>query len=150
MAWLREIGLEFVDNEPALTTLIETLRAMKSGSRMIVENSPEVERDRRAIKTIRSSFEEKWEVKVDVTHCVWPWIAAQARFLFTRFEVGRDGKTAHERLKENSAKVQGLSFAEVILETGRSPAWKVDVYVVRWRVFGHQSNREKRFKRRVD
>ena len=44
MAWRREIGLEFVDiivksdNEPALTSLIEsqsTLRAMKSGSRMI-------------------------------------------------------------------------------------------------------------------
>ena len=44
MAWRREIGLEFVDiivksdNEPALTSLIEsqsTLRAMKCGSRMI-------------------------------------------------------------------------------------------------------------------
>ena len=45
-AWLREIRLEFVDiivksdNEPARTSLIEswgTLRAMKSGSRMIIE-----------------------------------------------------------------------------------------------------------------
>ena len=44
MVWLREIGLEFVDisvqsdNGPALTILIEswsTLRAMKSGSRMM-------------------------------------------------------------------------------------------------------------------
>ena len=50
MAWLREIGLEFVDiivksdNEPALTSLIEsssTLRAMKSGSRVSIENSPD-------------------------------------------------------------------------------------------------------------
>ena len=49
MAWLREIGLESVDiivksdNEPALTSLIaswSTMRAMMSGSRMIVENSP--------------------------------------------------------------------------------------------------------------
>ena len=49
MAWLREIGFEFVwtivksDNEPVLTSLIVswgTLKAMKSGSRMIVENSP--------------------------------------------------------------------------------------------------------------
>ena len=47
MAWLREIGLEFVDiivksdNTPA--SLIEswsTLRVMKSRSRMIIENSP--------------------------------------------------------------------------------------------------------------
>ena len=56
LAWLREIGLEFVDiivksdNEPALTSLIKswsTLRATKSGSRMIIENSPEQQRDRR-------------------------------------------------------------------------------------------------------
>ena len=49
MAWLREIGFEFVwiivksDNEPELTSLIvssSTLKVMKSGSRMIVENSP--------------------------------------------------------------------------------------------------------------
>ena len=44
-----KLGLEFVDiivkldNEPALTSLIEswnTLRALKSGSRMVIENSP--------------------------------------------------------------------------------------------------------------
>ena len=49
MAWLQEIGLESVDiivnsdNEPALTSLIaswSTMRAMPSGSRMIIENSP--------------------------------------------------------------------------------------------------------------
>ena len=49
MAWLREIGLESVDiivksdNEPTLTSLIaswSTMRAMKSGSRMIIESSP--------------------------------------------------------------------------------------------------------------
>ena len=49
MVWLREIGLESVDiivksdNEPALTSLIASwsaMRAMTSGSRMIIENSP--------------------------------------------------------------------------------------------------------------
>ena len=29
-------------------------------------------------------------VKIDVTHSVWPWIAEQAGFLLTRFEVSRD------------------------------------------------------------
>ena len=42
MAWLCEIGLEFVDisvksdKEPSLTSSIESWRAMKSGSRMII------------------------------------------------------------------------------------------------------------------
>ena len=51
------------------------------------------------IRTTRSAIEEKWEVKIDVTHSVWPWIAEQAGFLLTRFEVGRDGKTACEQVK---------------------------------------------------
>ena len=93
MAWLREIGLESVDiivnsdNEPALTSLIaswSTMRAMTSGSRMIVENSPVgsskrngiVERATQSvqglIRKIRSDIEERWGVKVDATHSIWP------------------------------------------------------------------------------
>ena len=34
------------------------------------------------VRTRRSAIEEKWEVKIDVTHSVWPWIAEQARFLW--------------------------------------------------------------------
>ena len=136
MAWLREIGLESVDiivksdNEPALTSLIaswSTMRAMTSGSRMIIENSPVgssksngiVERAIQSvqgmIRTIRSDIEGRWGVKIDATHSIWPWIAEHAGFLLTRFEVGRDGKTAYERLKGKSAKVQGMAFAEGIL-----------------------------------
>ena len=49
MAWLREVGLESVniivksDNEPVLTSLVaswSTMRAMTTGSRMIIENIP--------------------------------------------------------------------------------------------------------------
>ena len=57
-------------------------------------------------------------MKIDVTHSVWPWIADWAGFLRTRFEVGRDGKTANERLKVKSAKVQGISFAEGVFRVG--------------------------------
>ena len=81
IAWLREIGLESVDiivksdNEPALTSLIaswSTMRAMTSGSRMIIENRPVgssksngvVERAIRSvqgmIRTVRSDIEGRW------------------------------------------------------------------------------------------
>ena len=117
MAWLREIGLVSVDiivksdNEPALTSLVaswSTMRAMTSGSRMIIENSPVgssksngiVERAIQSvqgmIRTMRSDIEGRWGVKIDATHSIWPWIAEHAGFLLTRFEVGRDGKTAYE------------------------------------------------------
>ena len=67
------------------------------------------------IRTIRSDIEGRWGVKIDATHSIWPWIAEHAGFLLMRFEVGRDGKTAYERLKGKSAKVQGMAFAEGIL-----------------------------------
>ena len=51
-------------------------------------------------------------MKIDATHSMWPWIAEHAGFLLTRYEVGRDVKTAYERLKGKSAKVQGMAFAE--------------------------------------
>ena len=81
MAWLREIGFGFVwiivksDNEPELTSLIvswSTLKAMKSGSRMIVENGPvgcskstrvvegAAQSAQGLIRTIRSDIEQKW------------------------------------------------------------------------------------------
>ena len=43
------------------------------------------------------------------------------RNLVDEFDDGRDGKTAHARLKGKSAKVQGLSFAEGILWKRRLP-----------------------------
>ena len=137
MARLRVIGLDFVDiivksvNEPALTNLIESWsapRAMKSGSRMIIENSlvkssksngivdRVIQSVQGMIRRIRSAIEEKWEVKMGVTHPMWPWIAEQAGFFSTRFEVGRDSVTLNERLKKgNSVKVQGLPVTEGIL-----------------------------------
>ena len=124
-AQLCEIGLEFAenivksDNKPTFDELDRvmehTLRAMKSGSRMIMEKSTrhfKEQRDRRASRTIRSAIEEKCEVKTDVTHSASPCVTEQSGFLFTKFE--RDGKKAYERLKSKSAKVQGLSFAEGI------------------------------------
>ena len=61
----------------------------------------------------------KWMAKLQAVHSILPRIAERARFLCTRFEVGRDGKTAHERLEGKSAKVQVLMFGE-----GVSWKWK--------------------------
>ena len=71
-------------------------------------------------------------MKIDVTHSVWPWIADRAGFLRTRFEVGRDGKTANERLKGKSAKVQRRS-------SGWRTTRKIDVKVGR-RVLRHSGH----------
>ena len=52
-----------------------------------------------------------------------------------RSEVGRDGKTVNERLKEKSSKVQGILPAEGVLRVG-GPLGKIDVHVGGRRVLG--------------
>ena len=95
------------------------------------------------IRTIRSDIEGRWVVKVDATHSIWLWIAEHAGFLLTRFEVGRDGKTAYERLKGKSAKVQGIAFAEEILwkrTRAGGPLREINVHVEGWYLLGCQSD----------
>ena len=79
---------------------------------MIVENSPVGSwawSEYCAVhkKTLRNKLED--------VHSIWPWITEHAGFLLTKLDVWRDGKTPYERLKGQSAKVQGTMFAEGIL-----------------------------------
>ena len=122
----------------SMTSLIaswSTMSAMRSGSKMIVENSPVGSLKSNGIavraihsvqgmtRTIRSDIEGRWGVKIDVTHSIWPWIAEHAGFWLTRFEVGRGGKTAYERLKGKSAKVQWNRNTRVVRRKPATERW---------------------------
>ena len=132
-AWMVEIGCAYgevvvkTDNEPALVALVEALgreRAARGGGGMVVEHSPVhssrsngvVERSVRTvqgmIRTMRSALEERWGVEVGVDHAIWSWMAEYAGWILTRCQVGRDGRTAYERMKGKPAKIQGLEFGE--------------------------------------
>ena len=136
LAWMRELGCEQsdvivkCDNEPAIVAVVNELgrlRAAKGGRRMVVENSPVhssksngviergVQTAQGMIRTLRSALEDRWGVKLDTDHAVWSWMAEYAGWLVTRGEVGKDGRTAYERLKGKRAKVQGLEFGEGVL-----------------------------------
>ena len=113
MAWMRECGCEVEpvifrsDNEPALVKVVEEvgrLRAAKGGKGMVVENSPVgssasngyIERGIQEIqgmaRTWRSKLEEKWGVKLETKHRIWPWIFEMVGWLVSRASVGKDGK----------------------------------------------------------
>ena len=136
MAWMREVGhahgdvIVKSDNEPALRDLVEAwakLRAAEGGGKMVMENSPVgssqsngvVERGIQAvqgmIRTLRSALEDRWGVKLEVDHVVWTWLVEYAGWLLTRGEVGKDGKTAYERLKGKAAKMNGMEFGEGVM-----------------------------------
>ena len=85
------------------------------------------------IRTKRSAIEEHLEVRVNVTHSVWPWIAEQAGFLPTRSEIARDGRIAYERPQGKSANVHGLSLAEGTLYKRRRAAGPLGWMTCMWR-----------------
>ena len=66
-------------------------------------------------RTMRSALEEKWGVKLEVEHRVWPWLVEYAGHLLTRAEVGADGKTAYERSRGKVAQLTGVEPGEGVL-----------------------------------
>ena len=136
MAFLRESGCELepvtvrTDNEPALVAVVDQvarLRAAKGGRGMVIENSPVhsskssgiIERViqivQGLVRTLRSAVEERWGVKLDAEHVVWPWLVEYAGWVLTRAEVGKDGKTAYERSRGKRARLPGVEFGEGVL-----------------------------------
>ena len=118
------------DNEPALVAVVDQvgrLRAAKGGKGMAVEHSPvhssksngiierSVQSVQGMIRTMRSALEEKWGVKLEAEHRVWPWLVEYAAYMLTRAEVGADGKTAYERSRGKMAKLPGVEFGEGVM-----------------------------------
>ena len=117
VAWLRELGLEFVERTESDEEWTEhDHREQSSGQfkeqRDRRENHPSVQGMNR---TIRSAIEEKWEVKIDVTNSVWPW-TAEARFLLTSSKSVVTARRRTSDSKENRKREHGLSFAEGLVE----------------------------------
>ena len=136
MSWLKEIGCEYgdliikSDNEPALTKMVEEwakVRSTTGGGKTIIEHSPTrssksngvVERAVQScqgmIRTLRSALEVRLGVHLGAENRMWCWIAEYAGHLLTRFEVGKDGKTAYERMKGKKARHAGFELGESIL-----------------------------------
>ena len=67
------------------------------------------------VRTMRSALEDRWGVQIGVDHPVWSWMMEYAGWILTRCQVGKDGRTAYERLKGKRAKIQGLEFGEGVL-----------------------------------
>ena len=115
------------DQEPSIKFLVDDICTARTGAKTIKECAPKyskgsngvVERAVQAveqcIRTLKSSFDERYKVKVDIQHPVVTWLCDYASYLMNRLEVGADGKTAYERTKGKRAEVAGLEFGEKVL-----------------------------------
>ena len=62
---------------------------------------------------MRSAIEEKWGVKLEVDHAVWPWLVEYAGWVLTRAEVGADGKRRTKGAGEKKQDYQEYNLAKV-------------------------------------
>ena len=118
------------DQEPAITILMKDLmeeRGDVKGRRTILEESPvkskgsngQIERGVQMveghIRTMKSTFEERVKGQVDAERRIVYFMAEYAAYLSNRLEVGKDGKTAHERSKGKRPTVLGIDFGEKLM-----------------------------------
>ena len=113
--------------EPAVKRLVKDLVEARAEGKSVVEESPVgssgsngvVERTVQAvegqIRVILLALEARLGATVAATESIVTYIPDHAVYLINRLEVGKDGKTAYERVKGKVASVLGLEFGEKVL-----------------------------------
>ena len=70
------------------------------------------------VRTVLIALQKRLEVNVPVTHKIATWLVEHAADLLNKFAVGRDGRTAFERLK-------GKKYRGEVVEFGRKILYKI-------------------------
>ena len=113
------------DDEPAIKSLKAAVQR-EMGAAVRTEVSPPyddpakggentVRRLKGQVRTIRSGLENHMGVTVERSHPIVPWMIRHAGALITRYQVGPDGKTAHERLRGRAYDRAVAEFGEKVL-----------------------------------
>ena len=134
------------DQEAAITYLVRSIvteRGNEIGCRTIVEESPigshasngiverAVQTVEGQIRVMKIALEARLGIQVDAGANVVTFMAEYASFLLNRLELGKDGKTAYERVKGKSATVLGIEFGEKLLWKKKAQS-KMDKISSRW------------------
>ena len=97
------------DQEPAVKRLVKDLVEAKAEGKAVVEESFV------GSSVILLALQARLGATVAATEPIVTYIPDHAMYLINRLEVGKDGKTAYERVKGKVASVLGLEFGEKVL-----------------------------------
>ena len=129
-AFIRELGLEAQDvvfrsdQEPALQDLLREVGKKRVPAKTFYEVSPVgssasngvaergVQTVEGQIRVLKDALEARLGTEVPSNHNVLAWLVEFAATLVNRYEVGRDGRTPHERLRGKASRLVGLEFGE--------------------------------------
>ena len=66
------------------------------------------------MRTIRDALQHRLRIEIPSDQAVIAWMVEYSSVLLNRYEVGRDGKTAYERLRGRKSKMLGVEFGELV------------------------------------
>ena len=133
LEFMKEVGDEAQqvivksDQEPSIEALIDDLVKEREAGRTLVEVSPVGSRGsngvvERAVQGIEGQLraallelESRLGVQVAAEEPIITFLPEYVAYLINRLEVGKDGKTAYERVKGKKGTVIGLEFGEKVL-----------------------------------
>ena len=122
------------DQEPAIKAVIDAVCHQRQ-AQTILEESPKgssasngvvekgVQDAEHQVRALRLSLEARLNSKIPINHPIIPWLVQHAGFTHNRFQLGHDGKTPYERLKNKS-------FSQPMLELGESVHYKKTKYEI--------------------
>ena len=139
------------DQEPAFVDVQRAVIAKRGNALTIPVNSPvgdsrsngrvenAIKKVRNMVKTILSSLESRWGIRVARDHPVYPWVFEWAGDLMTRYaHVGDLGKTAVQLIRGSKCTIRREDLVQTA-ETIWSSSRKHGGHVLRWHLSGHET-----------
>ena len=111
------------DQEPAIKSHKEAVMDIDV-SEIIPEDSPAYEHQSNGtienavqrvggqVRTMKVALENRYRVNIGVDHHILPWLIRYAANILPWYKIGRDGKTAYERLKGRKYRKGVAEFGE--------------------------------------
>ena len=138
------------DQEKALIAAIELVASdlRKEGLTMVLEHSPvgesqsngvaerQVQAVEDLIRTMRGALMNRLQCRIAATHPLFQWLVCHAASVMNRYVVGRDGRTAFQRLHGRRASSKAVEFGERVfyyipkkLRAKMSLRWRLGMYL---------------------
>ena len=114
------------DQERSMVAVYNEVAKMRAPYKLVPEHSPKgdsqsngsIERANRSVKgqmrVLLFALEANIKKKIDLRHPVIAWMVTHAGYVITHYEIGKDGRTAYERLKGKPTGIELCEFGEKV------------------------------------
>ena len=115
------------DQEPAIQQLFREVAQMRGTARTIIEPAPKgdskgnglaeraVQSVEEMVRVLKLALESRIGKQLQVSHLLFTWLVEHAVDILNKFVVGRDGKSAFERLKGKKYHGMMVEFASPVM-----------------------------------